>query len=72
MGVVQSVGTLSRGMTCCYGPQAAQCEHTTLCSAVAIVKSYTPQSADLIWLTIELMTLDISGMGYGKIAERVA
>ena len=37
-----------------------------------IVKSYTPQSADLIWLMIELMTLDISGMGYGKIAERVA
>jgi len=25
-----------------------------------------------MWLTIELMTLDISGMGYGKIAERVA
>ena len=38
----------------------------------AIVKSYTPQSADLMRLTIELMTLDISGMGYGKIAERVA
>ena len=39
---------------------------------VAIVKSYTPQSADLMWLTIELETLDISGMVYGKIAERVA
>ena len=49
-----------------------QCEHTTLCSTVAIVKSYTPQSADLMWLTIELETLDISGMVYGKIAERVA
>ena len=47
-------------------------EHTTLCSAVAIVKSYTPQSADLIWLTIELEVLDISGMGYGKIAKHAA
>ena len=46
--------------------------NTTLCSAVAIVKSYTPQSVDLMWLMIELMTLDIFGMGYGKIAERVA
>jgi len=25
-----------------------------------------------MWLMIELMTLDIFGMGYGKIAERVA
>ena len=58
--------------TCCDGPQAAQCEHTTLCSAVAIVKLYTPQSADLIWLTIELEVLDISGMGYGKIAKHAA
>ena len=24
------------------------------------------------WMLIELMTLDIYGMGYGKIAERVA
>ena len=35
-------------------------------------KSYTPQPADLMCLTIELKTLDISGMEYGKIAERVA
>ena len=35
-------------------------------------QSYTPQSADLLRLPIELMTLDISGMGYGKIACRVA
>eukprot|EP01043_Picozoa_sp_COSAG02_P050966 COSAG02_NODE_5302_length_4458_cov_32.131682_4_plen_154_part_00 len=52
--------------------KAAQCEHTTLCSTVAIVKSYTPQSTDLMWLTIELETLYISGMVYGKIAERAA
>ena len=58
-----------RVATCCDSPQAAQCEHTTLCSAVAIVKSYTPQSTDLMWLTIELMTLDIYGIGYGKLAE---
>ena len=68
----RSVLSSDRVATCCDSPQAAHCEHTALCSAVAIVKSYTPQSADLIWLTIELMTLDISGMGYGKIAERVA
>ena len=58
--------------TCCDSPQAAQCEHTTLYSAVAIVESYTPQLADSVRLTIELKTLDISGMEYGKIAERVA
>ena len=58
--------------TCCDSPQVQQCEHTTLCSTVAIVKSYTPQSADLMWLTIELETRYISGMEYGKIAERAA
>ena len=42
------------------------------CSAAAVVKSYTPQSADLMWLTIELETFDISGMGYCKIADHVA
>jgi|EP01043_Picozoa_sp_COSAG02_P002091 hypothetical protein len=58
--------------TCCDSPQVQHVEHATLCSTVAIVKSYTPQSADLMWLTIELETLDISGMVHGKIAERVA
>ena len=64
--VALSSGSVS---TCCDSPQAAQCEHSTLCSAAAIVKSYTPQSADLMRLTIELETLGISDMEHGKIAE---
>ena len=47
-------------------------ERTTLCSAVAIVRSYTWQPAGLLWLPIELKTLDISSMVYYGIADLVA
>ena len=67
----RSVLSSDRVATCCDSPQSAHCEHTTLCSAVAIVISCTPQSADSMQLMIELMTLDISGMEYGKIADHV-
>ena len=33
-------------------------------------QSYTPQSAGLLRMPIELNTLDISGMAYGKVAGR--
>ena len=35
-------------------------------------KSYTRQSADLLWLPIELETLDILTMVHDTIADRVA
>ena len=68
----RSVLSSDRVATCCDSPQSAHCEHTTLCSAVAIVKSCTPQSADLTRQPIGLMMHDIYGVDYGTLAEHVA